>query len=104
MRTLIFTHSSGLAHEMGPGHPEQPERLRAIERGLEAERVGALPELDGDVGGGERRRLGEVFPAWRDVPVTHYWRGFVCMNANGVPSVGPLADDPGAGAHGGPDQ
>lgn len=27
---------------MGPGHPEQPERLRAIERGLEAERFQSL--------------------------------------------------------------
>lgn len=37
MKTLLFTHSSGLDHEMGPGHPERPDRLRAIERGLEAE-------------------------------------------------------------------
>jgi glycine/D-amino acid oxidase-like deaminating enzyme len=36
------------------------------------------------------RRLGEVFPAWREVPVTHYWRGFVCMNARGTPMVGAL--------------
>jgi len=37
-RTLFVTHESGLAHNMGAGHPEQPERLRAIERELEAER------------------------------------------------------------------
>jgi glycine/D-amino acid oxidase-like deaminating enzyme len=36
------------------------------------------------------RRLGEVFPAWREVPTTHYWRGFVCMNARGTPMLGAL--------------
>jgi glycine/D-amino acid oxidase-like deaminating enzyme len=36
------------------------------------------------------RRLGEVFPAWREVPITHYWRGFVSMNARGTPMVGAL--------------
>ncbi|MEF3367240.1 histone deacetylase family protein [Methylocystis sp. 9N] len=34
MRTLLVTHESGLEHEMGPGHPERPERLRAIARAL----------------------------------------------------------------------
>jgi glycine/D-amino acid oxidase-like deaminating enzyme len=38
------------------------------------------------------RRLGEVFPAWREVPTTHYWRGFVCMNTRGTPMVGALDD------------
>jgi acetoin utilization deacetylase AcuC-like enzyme len=37
VKTLLFTHASGLEHDMGPGHPERPDRLRAIERGLEAE-------------------------------------------------------------------
>ena len=39
------------------------------------------------------RRLGEVFPAWRDIPTTHYWRGFVCMNARGTPMLGALDED-----------
>lgn len=37
VKTLLFTHASGLEHEMGPGHPERPDRLRAIARALEAE-------------------------------------------------------------------
>lgn len=36
------------------------------------------------------RRLGEVFEAWREVPISHYWRGFVCMTANGTPALGTL--------------
>ena len=35
--TLIVTHPACLAHQMGDGHPERPDRLRAIERALESE-------------------------------------------------------------------
>jgi acetoin utilization deacetylase AcuC-like enzyme len=35
--TLLITHPACLAHDMGEGHPEQPERLRAIERAMESE-------------------------------------------------------------------
>ena len=37
MTTLLVTHPACLAHDMGQGHPEQPDRLRAIERALESE-------------------------------------------------------------------
>jgi acetoin utilization deacetylase AcuC-like enzyme len=32
----VFTHPSSLEHEAGPGHPESPERVRAILRALRA--------------------------------------------------------------------
>jgi glycine/D-amino acid oxidase-like deaminating enzyme len=31
-----------------------------------------------------------LFPAWRDVEVTHYWRGNVCLARDRVPYVGAL--------------
>jgi acetoin utilization deacetylase AcuC-like enzyme len=31
MSTAYITHPSSLRHEMGPGHPECPERLSAIQ-------------------------------------------------------------------------
>ena len=31
-----------------------------------------------------------LFPAWANVEITHYWRGFVCLTADRVPYVGPL--------------
>ena len=34
---MLLTHPSSLAHDMGPGHPECPDRIRAIERALEVE-------------------------------------------------------------------
>jgi acetoin utilization deacetylase AcuC-like enzyme len=37
LTTLLISHPACLAHDMGEGHPEQPDRLRAVERALEAE-------------------------------------------------------------------
>lgn len=37
MTTVFLTHPAGLGHEMGPGHPECPDRLRAVVQALEAE-------------------------------------------------------------------
>ncbi len=35
--TLLISHPACLSHDMGEGHPERPDRLRAVERALEAE-------------------------------------------------------------------
>ncbi len=42
MSTLLITHSACLDHLNPLGHPERPDRLRAIERILEDERFGML--------------------------------------------------------------
>ncbi len=42
MKTLLLTHPASYAHEMGPGHPERPERIRAIEKALEGEAFSLL--------------------------------------------------------------
>jgi glycine/D-amino acid oxidase-like deaminating enzyme len=34
----------------------------------------------------------DLFPEWRNVEITHYWRGFVCLAYDLVPYVGPLDD------------
>ncbi len=41
-----------------------------------------------------RRRLGEVFPAWREVEISHFWRGLVCVTRKLTPSLGRLEEDP----------
>ncbi len=42
MSTLLITHPSFLLHDTGPGHPERPDRMRAIDKVLEPR---ALPAL-----------------------------------------------------------
>ena len=34
MATLLLTHPSFLEHDTGPGHPERPDRMRAIDKVL----------------------------------------------------------------------
>jgi len=42
MSTLLISHSACLQHLTPAGHPERPDRLRAIEQALEAEKFQAL--------------------------------------------------------------
>ena len=42
MSTLLISHPACLNHENGMGHPERPDRLRAIEQALEDERFHML--------------------------------------------------------------
>jgi acetoin utilization deacetylase AcuC-like enzyme len=35
--TLLVTHAACAAHDMGEGHPERPERLRAVDQALDRE-------------------------------------------------------------------
>jgi acetoin utilization deacetylase AcuC-like enzyme len=47
MTTLLYMHPSSLQHDPGPGHPEQPARIRQIMSVLEREeRKGALVGLE----------------------------------------------------------
>jgi glycine/D-amino acid oxidase-like deaminating enzyme len=70
-------------------------------RKLPDERIllGARGDLSGTPADGARmrdwmvRRFGEVFPAWRNVEIDYFWRGFVCMSRRRAPSIGRLEDD-----------
>lgn len=42
MTTLYLSHSACLNHVTPPGHPERPDRLRAVEQVLEAEKFAGL--------------------------------------------------------------
>ena len=43
MTTLLISHPACLEHLTPAGHPERPDRLRAVERALEAEKFQPLP-------------------------------------------------------------
>src|SRR6516164_6152628 len=45
MSTLLITHPACLDHLTPRGHPERPERLRAIEHALEAEKFQSLARV-----------------------------------------------------------
>lgn len=61
--------------------------------------LGARGDLTGSPADGDRmrawmtQRVAEVFPAWRDVEIDHFWRGFVCISQRLAPSAGQLPDD-----------
>jgi acetoin utilization deacetylase AcuC-like enzyme len=42
MDTLLFTHPACIGHDTGPGHPERPDRLRAVLTTLENESFALL--------------------------------------------------------------
>lgn len=42
MSTLLLSHPACLDHVVSPGHPERPDRLRAVERALEDEKFQTL--------------------------------------------------------------
>src|SRR5580658_931503 len=46
MPTLLITHPACLDHLTPQGHPERPDRLRAIERALEAEKFQTLARVE----------------------------------------------------------
>ncbi|UTD25603.1 histone deacetylase family protein [Bradyrhizobium sp. WD16] len=50
MTTLLVTHSACLEHVVPHGHPERPDRLRAIELGLGADRFKPLRRVEAAIG------------------------------------------------------
>ena len=43
---LLYTHTSCLAHDAGPGHPESPSRLHAVLEALSSDRFSALDRIE----------------------------------------------------------
>jgi acetoin utilization deacetylase AcuC-like enzyme len=50
MTTLLITHPACLDHLTPPGHPERPDRLRAVERVLAEDRFQALQRVQAPAG------------------------------------------------------
>jgi acetoin utilization deacetylase AcuC-like enzyme len=55
--TLYYTHLAFLDHDTGPGHPERPDRLRAIEQALEAAEFATLDRREAPLGTTDLARL-----------------------------------------------
>ncbi|OIQ99726.1 histone deacetylase-like amidohydrolase [mine drainage metagenome] len=57
MSTLVYSHADCLEHRPGPGHPESPERLRAVLRALQAPEFATLQWRDAPLGTREQLLL-----------------------------------------------
>jgi glycine/D-amino acid oxidase-like deaminating enzyme len=54
---------------------------------------GGIDSSDGAAGGYRQMMIStfhRLFPAWRNVEITHFWRGHVCLSYDRVPYVGAL--------------
>ena len=49
MPTLYYHHAACLDHDTAPGHPERPDRMRAIEQGLAQDHFKPLVRIDAPV-------------------------------------------------------
>jgi len=61
LTTLFLSHLSYLDHDTGPGHPERPDRIRAITAALEGQHFAAL--IRADAPGLDRAGVLRVHPA-----------------------------------------
>lgn len=75
MTSLLYTHPSSLEHDPGPGHPESPARIRAIEAAFERD------GLDGVLRREPPRASGEQLERVHD-------HGFVEQILAAVPATG----------------
>ncbi len=46
MTTILIGHEAGLGHDMGAGHPERPDRLRAVTAALSGDGFAALYRME----------------------------------------------------------
>src|SRR5258705_11108284 len=86
MPTLLITHPACLDHQTPPGHPERPERLRAIDRALEDERFQTLIRVEAPAASLETIALChpmDYVTAVRDAPPTE---GLAGLDAATPPS------------------
>jgi acetoin utilization deacetylase AcuC-like enzyme len=90
MTTLYLSHSAALDHKTPTGHPERPDRIRAIERALEHERFAALVREQAPIGDLDRVALAhpeEYVAAIREAAPRE---GLVSIDADTVMSPGTM--------------
>jgi acetoin utilization deacetylase AcuC-like enzyme len=90
MSTLLLTHPACLAHEAGLGHPERPDRLRAVLHALEGEDFVALER--GEAPRAREAEIARVHPeAYIDrVKATAPEAGLAQLDADTAMSPGSL--------------
>ncbi|WP_089174219.1 histone deacetylase family protein [Bosea sp. AS-1] len=90
MTTLLITHPAGLLHAMPIGHPERPDRLRAVERALEDERFAPLIRVEAPLGTLEQVTLCHPEPYVQAILDASPREGFVYLDADTTLSPGTV--------------
>ena len=90
MTTLFITHPAGLRHVTQDGHPERPDRLRAVERALEAEPFAGLIRLEAPEASLERIALCHPPAHIERILKAGPQEGLVALDADTVMSPGTV--------------
>ncbi|HEX8665152.1 MAG TPA: histone deacetylase family protein [Beijerinckiaceae bacterium] len=90
MSTLYLHHPSTLEHRTPPGHPERPDRIRAIERTLEDERFAGLVRVEAPLGTPEMAALAHPQAYVAAIEEVAPKDGMVAIDADTTMSPGTL--------------
>ncbi len=90
MTTLYLSHSAALAHQTPTGHPERPDRIRAIERALEDERFSTLLREQAPIGDLDRVALAHPEESVAAIREAAPREGLVRIDADTVMSPGTI--------------
>ncbi len=88
MTTLLVTHAAGYNHLMPAGHPERPDRLRAVEQALEAERFQPLVRVEAPMAGIETVALCHPLDFVKEIREIAPKEGMVRIDADTTMSPG----------------
>jgi acetoin utilization deacetylase AcuC-like enzyme len=88
MSTLYLHHPAALEHRTPSGHPERPDRIRAIERALEDERFAALVRAEAPRGTPEMAALAHPRPYVDAIAEVAPKEGMVAIDADTTMSPG----------------
>lgn len=88
MTTLLSHHTDYVAHEMMPGHPERPDRIRMVEKVLSEDRFNALVREAPELGSEDHVLLAHPEDYIRNIRDARPAEGLVHLDADTTMSPG----------------
>jgi acetoin utilization deacetylase AcuC-like enzyme len=88
MSTLFITHPACLNHLTPPGHPERPDRLRAVEQALEAEQFQHLARMEAPLATFDAIALCHPLDYIKEIEAASPQQGMVRLDADTTMSPG----------------